>query len=455
MGAPADTLRRLAHAWRNKGWLRPYRSASKLAIGRGAQGLLQLAAAAIAAQALGASGFGMLVLINGSRQLIGGITKLRSKHVIMRYGARALESGDRERFRHVLGFSLWIDIVSAVVAAVAILALMGQAVIWLNMPPELVSTARLFGLCAVVIALSTSAEALLQLMDRFALISIHQVIAPAAHVAGGAVALSFGQGLTTFVAVWFLGIVLSRLWLIGCALYVLHQRGDLAGFRLRRTHLSAPESGVWRFLFGANASEATTQVRTHAIVLIVAALLNPAAAGLLRVAQQLGRLPGRPTGKILAPAIFPELARQTAAAKHRKRRKTMERSGLIAGGIGITLFAVLVGFGETLLVRVFGPEFAPAYTVMLLFGAGGFVQILSFSMGPLLISAGRVGIVVTARAAGTALQIGAMLVIIPHIGLVGAALAEVMGLVVTNAVLLYWVRRELRSPSDFTAPRSA
>jgi O-antigen/teichoic acid export membrane protein len=455
MSAPADTLRRLAHAWRTKGWLKPYRSASKLAIGRGAQGLLQLAAAAIAAQALGATGFGMLVLINGSRQLIGGITKLRSKHVIMRYGARALESGDRERFRHVLGFSIWIDILSAVVAGVAILALMGQAVVWMNMPPALVGTARLFGLCAMVVALSTSAEALLQLLDRFALVSIQQVIAPAVHIVGGAVALSFGEGLTAFVAVWFVGIVLSRLWLIGCALYVLHRRGDLSGFRLRWAYAAAPEPGLWRFLVGANAGEAITQVRTHAIVLIVAALLNPAAAGLLRVAQQLGRLPGRPTGKILGPAIFPELARQTAAAKHRKRRKTMGRSGLIAGGLGLTMFAVLVVFGETLLVRVFGPEFASAYTVMLLFGAGGFVQMLSFAMGPLLISAGRVGIVVAARAAGTVLQIGAMVAMIPHIGIAGAALAEVLGLVVTNAVLLYWVRRELRSPSDVPAPRSA
>ena len=444
--APATRFGQIRHAWRTKGWLKPFRSASILAVGRGAQGLLQLAAAAIAAQALGASAFGILVLVNTARQLIGGVAKLRSKHVIMRYGARALEAKDHERFQHVICFALWLDIIGAAIVAAAIGGGMGTFATLLNIPDQYITAARIFGFCAVFVALSTSAEALLRLFDRFDVVSVQQVIAPVIQVAGGALALWQGGGFLHFMAIWFASFALSRLWLIGAALRELHRNGQLAILRLRFRHLKPPEKGLWRFVVGTNLGDALNQIRQNASVLTVGAMLDPAAAGIVRVAREIGSVPGRPTGKVLIPAVSPEIARQTAAAKQQKRHKTVWRSAAIAGGLGLGLFAVLALFGKPLLNSIFGPSFEAAYGVMLLFGVAGVIRMGTFTLSPLLISSGRISAVIAARICATVSQLALLGLLIPSIGYTGTAIAEIVALLASNLILLYAVRQEMRTP---------
>ena len=449
----ASTPRRLYHAWRTKGWLRPFRNASLLAASGGAQGVLQLGAIALAAQALGAAGFGTLVLIDTARRFIGGLLRLRAKHVVIRYGARALRAdAEPAAFGRVLSFSVWLDILSALIGLTAAVLAMGAAVRWLNMPAEITEAARLYSVCVVFVALSTSAEALLRLFDRFDLVASQNLVTPVIQLAGAALGLVLGAGLPFFLAVWFLAVAASRGTLIAAALWELHRRGRLGALSLHPRGLRAPEPGTWRFTLGTNALDSLTKLRDNGTVLAVGALLDPASAGLVQVARKLGLLPGKPVSKILTPALLPEIARQTADAKHRKRRKTVRRSTAIAGTLGLSLFAVLALFGQTLLARAFGPEFAAAYPVMLLFGLGGVLRMLTFTMGPVLISAGRVRIMLIARIAMTAVQIGLLFVLIPHLGVVGTAMADVIAVLLAAAILVPAARRELRAPKTETPP---
>jgi O-antigen/teichoic acid export membrane protein len=438
---------RALHVISTKGWLKPFRNAGILALGRGGQGILQLGAVAIAAQALGAAGFGALVLINTLRQLVGGVAKLRSKHVVIRYGAQALERGNSHELSRVVGFALVLDAVSAVLALTVILVGTGPIVAWLNVPPEHTGTARLFGTCVAFVALSTSSEALLRSFDRFRCIAIQNTLGPLVQVCGSAIAFWLDGDLFAFLTVWFLGVATGRLYLIAAAARELRRRSIFAQSLASALTLRAPYPGLWRFVWTTNISDVLAQLRQHGSVLAIGALLDPTAAGIVRVAQQLGGLPGRPTGKILRPAVAPALASQTAAQKYRKRSKTVWRSALLAGGFAVAMFAVLVAFGEPLLRVVFGPEFTKAYVAVLIFGVAGVIRMLTFTLSPLLISAARTGAIIAARAIGLSMQLGILVLLAQPLGYEGAALAELGAVIVSNIILFHAVRQEMRRPA--------
>lgn len=453
---PLDSFpRRIRYAWTHKGWLRPFRNAGLLALGGGAQGLIQLLAIALASQTLGAAGFGTLVLVDTARRFVGGLLRLRSKEVVMRYGARALQGGVANAFSRVLAFAVWLDIISALVGLSAIVLAMGAAVEWLNMEPALADEARIYGLCVVFVALSSSAEAVLRLFDRFDLVAARSVIAPSIQVAGGAIGFALGAGLTYFFVVWFVAYALARLTLIGMALWELGRRGRLRELSLHPRCLAGPERGVWRFAIGTNVLRSLGKMREHGTMFAVGALLDPAAAGLVHIAQRLGKMPAKPVGKVLKPAFFPEIAHQTAAGKHRKRRKTVWRSTTIVGAFGLLTFLILVLFGKWLLAVMFGPSFADAYPVMLLFGLAGVIRALMFAMGPVLLSAGRVRIMLLVGAPMTAAQLGLLFLLVPQLGLTGTGLAELAAVAAVALVIVPAARHELRYPRDATPASGA
>jgi O-antigen/teichoic acid export membrane protein len=367
----------------------------------------------------------------------------------MRFGARALqESAPPGHFNRVLSFAIWLDVLSALAAGLAIVLAMGTVVAWLNMPAGLAEEARIYGTCVVFVALSSSAEALLRLFERFDLVAARNVIAPSIQVVGSALAFVVGGGLTFFLAVWFAAYAIARLTLIGMALWELRRRRRLHGVSLHPSYLAGPEPGAWRFAAATNAMNILGKVREHGTTFIVGALLDPAAVGLVHIAQRLGKMPRKPVSKILTPAFFPEIAHQTASGKHRKRHKTVWRSTLVVGAFGALLFTVLALFGRTLLAVLFGPAFSEAYPVMLLFAAGSLVGTITFAVRPVLLSAGRVRILLATGISMAILRVGLLFVLIPQVGLSGAALAELIAAVMASLVVVPAARQELRRPRD-------
>jgi O-antigen/teichoic acid export membrane protein len=429
------------------GWLKPFRNAGILAIGRGSQGVLQLAAVAIAAQTLGAAGFGTLILINTFRQLVGGLAKLRSKHVVIRYAAYARERGDHDDLARVIGFAILLDGISAALALAVVLVGTGYVVPLLNIAPEHTEVARLFGVSVVFVALSTSSEALLRTFDRFRCVAIQNTLGPTVQLCGSAFAFLHGGGLVTFLLIWFSAVAIGRLYLILNAVRELHRRNAFAKSLGYALTFRAPYPGLWRFVWSTNVGDGISQLRQHGSVLAIGALLDPAAGGIVHVARQLGTIPGRPTGKILSPAFAPALASQTAAEKYHKRSKTVWRSGLLAGAFALLMFIGLILFGEQLLRLAFGSEFTGAYVAVLIFGLAGVIRMLTFTFAPLLISVARTGVIVLARAVGLVTQLSVLAVLIQTFGYEAAAIAELAALIVINAILVYAVRHELRRPA--------
>lgn len=446
----ADGLRATAtgglHALRTKPWLKPFRNAAPLLLGRAAQGVFALLAAALATRTLGVETFGLFVLITTFRQLVTGITKLRARETLMRHGARALHAGDRAGFQRLLHFSVGLDMVSALVAVAAIWFATAPFAEAIGIPPAHHEPARLFGLCAVFVILTNTPEALLRLLDRFDLVAIQTAVTPMLQAAAALALFLADAGLVAFLAAWFAAIAGSRTWLMAVALREVRRRGVLAGTRPSWRHLAFPGPGVWHFTLVNYAREVVGQVQQHMAVLLAGALLSPAAAGLLRIAQQVGKLPGKPVAKVLVPAIFPELAHATATGKTRRRRKMALRGGLIAAALACVPILVLVLFGKGLITLVFGADFAPAYPVMVGFTVVSLLHVLIFPLQPLLSSAGWAYLLLWTRLAAAAIWAGLVWLLFPIYGLMALPIAEAIAILISGGVKLWAARPYLRGP---------
>ena len=96
--------------------------------GKAAAGLISLAYIALAARDLGPADYGVLILVHAYVMTVGGIIEFPGWHAVVRYGAQAMEAGDRPRLTRLLAFAGLVE-TAAGLLAVAIAALVAP---WLG-----------------------------------------------------------------------------------------------------------------------------------------------------------------------------------------------------------------------------------------------------------------------------------------------------------------------------------
>ena len=109
--------------------------------GKAVAGLMSLAYLLIVTRALGASGFGVLVLLHGYVSLIGTLIAFSGWHAIVRYGTLAHQADDHDRLLRLIRFMSLLELgcgLAAIFVAAVLLPWVGPA---LNWPPEAMALA--------------------------------------------------------------------------------------------------------------------------------------------------------------------------------------------------------------------------------------------------------------------------------------------------------------------------
>ncbi|CAN0099006.1 unnamed protein product [Phaeothamnion confervicola] len=234
--------------------------------------------------------------------------------------------------------------------------------------------------------------------------------------------------------------------LIGMAVRELRRQGVLAPHpeQTAAPVQWAPDRKVWGFVWSANLNTTLQLVLTHFGTLAVGAMLGAPAAALYRIARQLTEALTTPV-KLLTPTIYPELARLAARNAIADMRRFMARAALLAGVGASALVGVLIVAGPWLLRTVAGPNFAPAYGVMVVLGIAAAIRLGSFPLEPMLISSGQALSALKVRMVTTALYMALMFFLCSWLGLVGAGLAlliaSLTNLVGQIFVVEKWLRR--------------
>jgi O-antigen/teichoic acid export membrane protein len=418
---------------------RVFANAGMLLGGRTVGALMGLATMAVAARALKAETFGVLVLIQAFAMFLGEVVRFQSWQTVLHFGARPLAEGRTTDFQRVVRFTLILDLASTaiglavgVAGALAFAGLLGWS--------EREAPAAAVYMLTIAFMVSATPVGLLRLFDRFDVLARQAALISFLRLAFSLVAFALGGGLVAFLLAWGAGTVGSWLYLAGSALAELRRRGLTRGFAWRGP-LTEGMPKAWKFAWNTNLAGTLDVAFTHVSTLVIGALIGPAPAAFWRVGRQVADAMAKPA-RLVALALYPELARLNAG----DRRETMwglTKGVAVAGGaVGVLLLGVSAMAGEPLLRTVLGAEFGAAAGVMTWQVAAAVVGIFAMPLEPLLISLGKPGRVVRVRLVVSLAYLAALPFLLDAFGLIGAGFGLAAAAVGLALGMLWFILRE-------------
>ena len=421
----------LQNILRNTGWLLG---------GKGLSAVLSLIYLAIVARSLGVAGFGKFTLVLGAAQAIELLVSFQSWQIVVRYGIPHLTARRDTELNDLLRFCVVLDIAAALISAVLLAAVyigMGRYFGWTD---KLVEGAIAFG---VVFVISThwTPIGILRMRDRFDTAAFADAATPIVRCIGAVVMLAIKPGAIGFFGVWAVAEFLTAVAYWTAALRLQPIRWDLRrGLGLRT--LAEANPGILKYALATNANSSLDVGGKQVALLMIGFLLNPAAVGGFRMAQQLAQGVAK-FSQTMGRAIFPELMRSRTDGSGEQAFATLliRTFRLTAGGAAIVVTVVLL-LGKPLIQLIGGEQFLSAYPLLQILGLAAAIDFAAVAFEPALVAMGRAGLALKLRLVSTIVLVGGIVGLTATLDTRGAALA-VLAASLTSTVLLWIVLRPL------------
>ena len=409
-------------AARNLGWL---------LASRGLLAVLSLFYLGIVTRALGVTGFGRFALIVGAAQALATLVAFQSWQVVVQYGVGAYTRRDGAALGRLYRGSATLDLMSAVVGSLLAVLILE---IWaddLGIRPTLQRATLIFAVVQVLTIRSTPLG-ILRLTDRFKTAALaDSVTAVARFVGAGAVALVHPT-VQGFLVAWGAAEVLTA----ATYWWLAAQKGDLKlmrqGGSLRELLREHP--GMLRFAMWTNASSTLGLSSKQVPLLLVGAVVGPAAAGVYRLAAQLAQALAK-LSQLLARAAFPEVVRAVRDAPPHALARILSRLFLASGAAAVVILAIVALLGRPVLGLVGGRDFSHAWPILLWLAAAGCLDLATVGVDTVLTALQRAGRVFAVRAAGAAVLAAAAAALLPLYGATGVAMAVTVGSAAVAAMM--------------------
>jgi O-antigen/teichoic acid export membrane protein len=407
-----ELLRRLV---RNAGYLV---SGNVVAAGLG------LVALALTARALGPELLGLLALIEAYAALVDRLLRLEPWQALIKYGADALERERHGDFRNLLKYGVLIDVCGAAISAGAAAGAVLVVGPWLGWSDDTVTMASIYSLI-LVCHVSATPIAVLRLFDRFAVFAGLEIATAAARAVVCAIALAAGAGLWTFVLLTMAVHLVRHATLVAVAWRELRRRGYGDFLKGRARGIARAFPGIWSFMLSLKATVTIRRSTGDLDVLLIGALLDPAAVGLYHVAKRFGDA----TLKIGVPiqqAIFPDTARLWARREIRRLRQGVFQIDLLTGGLAACVLAGVALNTDLVLRLTVGPDYADAAILVILQLLATTTALFGTALRPVLLSMGLQILLLKIVIVSTLAFYATLAIALPLLGVVGASLAHIV-----------------------------
>lgn len=412
-------------------------NAGLLLSGKGAAGVMQLATLALAARALGIEQFGLFSVMLAQMQLLIALATFQSNQAIVRYGVLHLNAGDRRGFQRLVKFGSMLDLVAALIAAVAAFLLAPLVAEWAGWDRDYIAAAQLLALLPLVNAIATP-KGMLRLFGRFDLLARHVTATPLARLIGATLLFATGASLLEFALVWVVAGAIGAAVALVFAWREAARRDLLAGFDLSLKGAARSNPGIWSFSILSNLHSSFALMPAHIATLAAGFALGPAAAGLTRVAQDIGAAAAKPID-LINQAVYPDIARLAAAAEWHRLRKLILRSGATAAAAAAVTALLLYFAGEAVIRLVFGPDYAGAYWLLVLVSLATALKVAVFASEPVLYALGRPSRPLLTALLVIAVFAGTLFAALPSLGLIAVGAAHVAAAVAAVLASLLWL----------------
>ncbi|MDY0907918.1 lipopolysaccharide biosynthesis protein [Microbacterium sp. CFBP9034] len=417
-------------------------------------GLISLTGSAFAAVAalvvtsivgnlLGASGTGLFFQAVGIFTILTQVLRLGTNSGVVRFisAERAFDRTGAE-WRIVLYAVVPVAAVSACASIVLWLGAPGLAR-WLAGPGEASSLEELlqamspYVAVGAVIGVLQIAARMLRGVGAFTL--LQSVLLPASRLLtvliGTVVALSASAAFQAWL--WPLPF-----WLLVSILVITAP--FVRDFRLRhrfRDDRRATFRSFWRFNLPRALGASLESVLEWADVLIVAALASPEVAGVYAVATRTVRVGGI-VDKAMRVAVAPRTSSLLARGELTESSRLHVRVVRAMILLNWPFYFLLISMGGSVLL-VFGPEFVQGWAPMALMAAATMLQTAAGMLQSILLQGGRSTWQMYNKSLAVTISIAGNLLLVPLLGIWGAAITWVVVVVVDNALAAHQVHRRM------------
>ncbi|WP_340587910.1 lipopolysaccharide biosynthesis protein [Erythrobacter alti] len=407
---------------------------------------LNLVALTLNTNALGLLMFGQLMVIQSVTELFSGIYSFNTWQSLSKFGSDDLEAGNLSRLRKRYHFALLLDLGAAILAALSGILVFLFFIETFGLDQSLVSLGIFYAISAGFQVRSAS-QGIFRLTERFEIPIMFNVAEAFVLAVNAAVLWWIDAPFAWYIYTIAIVHIITAVSVSICGLVLVNRLESAAG------RSDAPDFSRREFLGFAVAVSANGTIGImlrRGEVLIVSALLGPAAAGLFGVAFRGAFLLARfaNAGKI---SIYPVLAKLVSAGNVAEARLTVWKASRPVAGIAVLIFLAMIPLGRPILEFVFGAEFGAAHPNLLWLMAGTLTNACLFGAIPLIeLTIGASRTLIFACIAFVAFLLAAF-VGMSNFGLIAAGVGST-AFFFTMAALVIWQIQRIRAANLTIAP---
>jgi len=414
---------------------------SWLASGKGVAAVLSLIYLAIATRTLGPADFGRFILITGAATAISQIVAFNVWQVIVKHGQAYILPRDPAGMGRLVALCALTDFGAAVAGCVvsAIVCFLFDDEMGLPGPLSM----QAFAFAAVtMLTIRSTPIGILRLLAKFDAAAISETMLPLFRFIGALVVLVTQPSIPAFLLAWGAAE-------IACAVsYWIYARRaireefgklDYSGFWQQRREIS----GLGGFMLITNFTYTLASLAVQMPVLFVGAMVGPVGAGFYRLGHQLGQSFSK-VANLFSRTLYSELAHVHVHHGRAELRKLFRKTSMITVGVAAACAALIVLAGKPILLAMSGPEYADAFPLVVLLGLAAAINLAGVGFEPLLLATDAAGSSLTFRFVTVVVLFGAMALLLPTMGAIGAAWAVLISAVVNFLLMGAATWRKLR-----------
>lgn len=362
------------------------KNALRLLLGNGFAALAAFLSTILTARGLGAEIYGVMVFITAFAGLVGQLLTFNAWQALITFGSRALQDNNESAFVALVKKAFGLDMVSGFLGCATGMILSGHVVEYLSWEPSIVWYLRLYCL-SILCRFDGAAAGILRLLGRFNALAGFSVFSASVRLAGVATAFVAGGDMQDYLLAYLAAVFVGQLYLLAAVARALGRQRLMRCLKSSAGHF--PEfKGFYAYVWTTNLHSSVKIVTRELDQIIAAAVLPPAAIGMLKIAREFARILHM-LADPLYHSLFPELSSLWATGNRCEFLELMKKTAKTAAVCGIVGIALFLMSGRLIIVSAFGESFAGAFYAAVVFMLASLTALVSLPLQPAMLAAGR------------------------------------------------------------------
>jgi Membrane protein involved in the export of O-antigen and teichoic acid len=395
--------------------------------------ILAMGQTILATRLLGKTSFGILTLVMAFATTVNQLFSFRMGEFIIRFMGKELVKKETDRAAAVAKISFMIEGSTSVLAFAAFMLLAPLGARYFVKDTSSLPLFYLYGFFILANITTETATGILQLFNRFKVqagINLAQSIITAAIIA---VAFIMHGSLTLIIWAYLIGKFITGLGPIIAAFITLHEKLG-PGWGKAPLSLLPPAKEIAQFAVSTNLSGSVKMLVSSCEPLLIGLLLDAQAVALYNIATSIVNPLMIPVSQFIN-TTFPEMTKSIVARKWKELRQLLRHVTTISGVWTVFFFLVMLIFGPWIL-SIWGKEYIPAYSTMMILIVGYGVSNIFFWNRSLLLAFGKANIPLYIMAGVAIVKTALAFVFVPNHGITAEAMLLSGNFVVSVGLLV-------------------